>query len=45
MKIFRRKKSLEFVADKLINTVAPVVVADEEHWSGFRMDKIQALSA
>jgi glutaredoxin-like protein NrdH len=26
-------------------TAAPVVVADEEHWSGFRMDKIQALSA
>jgi len=26
-------------------TSAPVVVADQEHWSGFRMDKIQALSA
>ncbi len=26
-------------------TAAPVVVAGDEHWSGFRMDKIQALSA
>jgi glutaredoxin-like protein NrdH len=26
-------------------TAAPVVVADLEHWSGFRIDKIQALSA
>jgi glutaredoxin-like protein NrdH len=26
-------------------TAAPVVVADDQHWSGFRMDKIQALSA
>jgi glutaredoxin-like protein NrdH len=26
-------------------TAAPVVVAGEDHWSGFRMDRIQALSA
>ena len=26
-------------------TSAPVVIAGEEHWSGFRMDKIQNLSA
>jgi glutaredoxin-like protein NrdH len=26
-------------------TAAPVVVAGEEHWSGFRMDRIQAISA
>jgi glutaredoxin-like protein NrdH len=26
-------------------TAAPVVVSGEEHWSGFRMDKIQAISA
>jgi glutaredoxin-like protein NrdH len=26
-------------------TAAPVVVAGDEHWSGFRMDKIQAISA
>jgi glutaredoxin-like protein NrdH len=26
-------------------TSAPVVIADEDHWSGFRMDKIQNLSA
>jgi glutaredoxin-like protein NrdH len=26
-------------------TAAPVVVAGEEHWSGFRLDRIQALSA
>ncbi len=26
-------------------TAAPVVVAGDEHWSGFRMDNIQALSA
>ena len=24
---------------------APVVITDEDHWSGFRPDKIQALSA
>ncbi|WP_287004773.1 MULTISPECIES: glutaredoxin-like protein NrdH [Gordonia] len=23
---------------------APVVVADDEHWSGFRLDRIKALS-
>ncbi|GAB36513.1 glutaredoxin-like protein NrdH [Gordonia otitidis] len=23
---------------------APVVVADEEHWSGFRLDRIKALA-
>jgi len=26
-------------------TAAPVVVSGQEHWSGFRMDKIQAISA
>ncbi|MFY9305099.1 MAG: glutaredoxin-like protein NrdH [Rhodoluna sp.] len=26
-------------------TAAPVVVSGEDHWSGFRMEKIQALSA
>jgi glutaredoxin-like protein NrdH len=26
-------------------TAAPVVVSGDEHWSGFRMDKIQAISA
>jgi glutaredoxin-like protein NrdH len=26
-------------------TAAPVVVAGDDHWSGFRMDRIQALSA
>jgi glutaredoxin-like protein NrdH len=26
-------------------TAAPVVVAGDEHWSGFRLDRIQALSA
>jgi glutaredoxin-like protein NrdH len=26
-------------------TSAPVVIAGEDHWSGFRMDKIQGLSA
>ena len=26
-------------------TSAPVVIAGEDHWSGFRMDKIQNLSA
>jgi len=26
-------------------SAAPVVVAGEDHWSGFRMDRIQALSA
>lgn len=26
-------------------TAAPVVVAGEDHWSGFRLDRIQALSA
>lgn len=26
-------------------TSAPVVIAGEDHWSGFRMDKIQSLSA
>lgn len=26
-------------------TAAPVVVAGNEHWSGFRLDRIQALSA
>jgi glutaredoxin-like protein NrdH len=26
-------------------TSAPVVIADDDHWSGFRMDKIQNLSA
>ena len=26
-------------------TSAPVVIAGEEHWSGFRMDKIQSLTA
>ena len=26
-------------------TSAPVVVSGEDHWSGFRMEKIQALSA
>lgn len=26
-------------------TAAPVVVFGEDHWSGFRMEKIQALSA
>jgi len=25
-------------------TAAPVVVAGEDHWSGFRMDKISALA-
>ena len=26
-------------------TAAPVVVSGDDHWSGFRMEKIQALSA
>lgn len=26
-------------------SAAPVVIAGEDHWSGFRMDKIQSLSA
>ncbi len=26
-------------------TAAPVVVSGDDHWSGFRMDKIQAISA
>lgn len=26
-------------------TAAPVVVAGDDHWSGFRMDRIQSLSA
>jgi glutaredoxin-like protein NrdH len=26
-------------------TAAPVVVAGDDHWSGFRLDRIQALSA
>ena len=26
-------------------TAAPVVVSGDEHWSGFRMDRIQAISA
>jgi glutaredoxin-like protein NrdH len=26
-------------------TAAPVVVAGDDHWSGFRMDRIQAISA
>jgi glutaredoxin-like protein NrdH len=26
-------------------TAAPVVVSGEDHWSGFRMDRIQSLSA
>jgi glutaredoxin-like protein NrdH len=26
-------------------TAAPVVVSGQEHWSGFRMDKIQAIGA
>ncbi|MEY4434865.1 MAG: hypothetical protein RIR16_905 [Actinomycetota bacterium] len=26
-------------------TSAPVVIAGEEHWSGFRMDRIKALKA
>jgi glutaredoxin-like protein NrdH len=26
-------------------TAAPVVVSGEDHWSGFRMDRIQAISA
>ena len=26
-------------------SAAPVVIAGEDHWSGFRLDKIQALSA
>jgi glutaredoxin-like protein NrdH len=26
-------------------SAAPVVIAGEDHWSGFRLDKIQALTA
>ena len=26
-------------------TAAPVVVSGDDHWSGFRMDRIQSLSA
>ena len=26
-------------------TAAPVVVAGDDHWSGFRLDRIQSLSA
>ena len=26
-------------------TASPVVVSGEDHWSGFRMDRIQSLSA
>jgi glutaredoxin-like protein NrdH len=26
-------------------TAAPVVVSGDDHWSGFRMDRIQAISA
>lgn len=40
------------IDDKALQTVkdlgylqAPVVIADEEHWSGFRPDKIDELAA
>lgn len=29
---------------KSCDGLAPVVVTDDEHWSGFRPDKIEALS-
>jgi glutaredoxin-like protein NrdH len=37
------------VALEMVKTLgymaAPVVIAGDDHWSGFRMEKIQALSA
>lgn len=38
------EKALETVRD-LGYLQAPVVIADEEHWSGFRPDKIGELAA
>lgn len=36
----------EYVADDLGYTQAPVVVvSDEDHWSGFRPDKLDALAS
>ena len=38
------EKALEAVKE-LGYLQAPVVIADDEHWSGFRPDKIDALAA
>jgi glutaredoxin-like protein NrdH len=41
--------SLDPVALEMVKTMgytaAPVVVSGDDHWSGFRMDKLQAISA